>query len=165
MENLTNYRNVYKSDHLGVVDLEEMKERGITRFIFEIDKVVQYAKEKVVNVAGKNINANICHFTQPIKPLVLNSTNAKTLKMLTGSAHIEKWSGITIELYIDSSVKMKGDVVGGIRIKPELPKIEKPIFTEANFEKAKKANATIEKVKSVYQVGAEVERAWNEFNK
>ena len=159
MENLTNYRNVYKSDHLGVIDLEEITERK-QRLIFTIDRVEQYANEKTVAVAGKRINANICYFKEDIKPLVLNSTNAKTLKMLSGSAHIEKWSGLIIELYIDATVKMKGDTVGGVRIKPETPKIEKPIFTEVNFEKAKQAKADIDKVKSVYQVSQDIEQKY-----
>jgi hypothetical protein len=162
MENLTNYRNVYKSDHLGVIDLEEIVERK-QRLIFTIDRVEQYANEKTVAVAGKRINANICYFKDGIKPLVLNSTNAKVLKMLSGSAHIEKWSGLTIELYIDPTVKMKGDTVGGVRIKPEIPKTEKPIFTEANFEKAKKANANINKIKSVYQITPDVEQKYIEY--
>jgi len=162
MEKLTNYRNVYKSDHLGVIDLEEIIERN-QKLMFTIEKVEQYANENMVLVAGKKINANVCYFQEGIKPLVINSTNAKTLKMLSGSAHIEKWAGMKIELYIDPSVKMKGDTVGGVRIKPETPKIQKPIFTEADFDKAKKAGADIEKVKLTREVSAEIERKYIEF--
>jgi len=47
---------------------------------------------------------------------------------------------------VDANVKMKGQIVGGMRIKPLQPRIapkEKPTFTEANFDAALKAKATI----------------------
>ena len=93
----TNYRNVYKSDHLGVIDLEEMIESG-KALVFNVSEVKQLFGEKV---AGKKIDANIAYFKEGIKPLVLNATNAKVLKKLSKSSHIENWAGLRIELYID----------------------------------------------------------------
>lgn len=152
----TNYRTVYKSDHLGVIDLEEILERG-DKLIFTIKEVKQEFKTKV---AGNTIDANICYFKEPIKPLVLNSTNAKVLKNLSGSAFIENWANMTIELYIDATVKMKGEIVGGVRIKPIKYQSQLPAFTEANFEKAKNANATIDLIKSRYSMTPEVEQQY-----
>lgn len=152
----TNYRTVYKSDHLGVIDLEEIVERG-DKLIFTIKEVKQ---EFGTKVAGNKIDANICYFKEPIKPLVLNSTNAKTLKNLSGSAFIENWSNMIIEVYIDANVKMKGEVVGGVRIKPIKHQAQLPVFTEANFEKAKNANATIEVIKARYSITPEVEQQY-----
>lgn len=159
MEKGTNYRNVYKSDHLGVIDLEEMIESN-TPLIFTIKEVRQEIGAKV---AGSKIDANICYFEGGIKPLVLNSTNAKVLKTLTKSAYIENWKGLTIELYIDASVKMKGEQVGGVRIKPVLVNKPKPAFTEINFEKAKQAGATIEKIKSIYTITPDVEQKYLDY--
>lgn len=155
----TNYRNVYKSDHLGVIDLEEMIESG-NKLIFTIREVKQ---ELGTKVAGSKIDANICYFQEPIKPLVLNSTNAKVLKNLTKSAFIENWKGLTIELYIDPTVKMKGDVVGGVRIKPTLAIKQMPLFSESNFEKAKSANATVDRIKQSYQLTPEMEQKYLEY--
>ncbi len=152
----TNYRTVYKSDHLGVIDLEEIVERG-DKLIFTIKEVKQEFKTKV---AGNTIDANICYFKEPIKPLVLNSTNAKTLKNLSGSAFIENWANMIIEVYIDTIVKMKGEVVGGVRIKPIKYQAQLPVFTESNFEKAKNANATIEVIKARYSITPEVEQQY-----
>lgn len=39
----------------------------------------------------------------------------------------------------------------------------KPQFTQANFEKAFAANASIDKIKQVYNITPEVEKAWIEF--
>lgn len=136
----THYRKVFKSDHLGSADLEEMLEEG-KRLIFTIKEVKQ---EYGAKVAGKKIDANIAYFKEPIKPLVLNATNSKQMAKFAKSKFVEDWAGITIELYIDHSVKMKGETFGGVRIKSELPVIKKPELTpkSQNWEKAKEAVKT-----------------------
>jgi len=133
---MTNFRNVYKSDHLGVIDLEEMIESK-TSLIVKIKEVKQ---ERGAKVAGKSIDANIAYFDN-IKPLVLNSTNANVIRRITGSSHIENWAGTTIELFIDYSVKMKGEVTGGVRVKSvSVPQV-KEVLSSERFEKALKAIA------------------------
>ena len=68
-------------------------------------------------------------------------------------------------MHIDTTVKMKGDVVGGIRINKIQPNIkkQKPNFTEANFEKAKKAGATKEQILSVYEMSEETFLKYTEY--
>lgn len=162
-KNLTHYRNVFKSDHLGIADLEDMIEKRMD-LIFTIKEVKQ---EFNVAVAGKKGNYNIAYFKEAIKPLVLNATNSKIVKSFCGgSPFVENWKNVLIELYIDESVKMKGEVVGGVRISPKQPKpiqIDKPQFTEANFEKAKAANATIEIIKSRYLITTEIEKQYLDY--
>ena len=115
------YRRVFKSDHLGSADLEDFIEEKKS-LVFNIREVKQ---EIGVSVAGKKGNFNIAYFVEPIKPLVLNATNSKVVKMFAGgSPFVEDWKNIPVELYIDENVKMKGETVGGIRIrltKPTLP--------------------------------------------
>lgn len=163
-ESKTHYRKVYKSDHLGIADLEDLIEEKC-ELKFTIKQVKQ---EYGVQVAGKKGNFNIAYFEEPIKPLVLNATNSKIIKSFCGgSPFVENWNNVYVELYIDNSVKMKGEVVGGVRIKPIQPiknKI-KPNFTEANFENAKKANATTELIKSKYSITPEMEQKYNEYAK
>ncbi|MFP7656126.1 hypothetical protein [Chryseobacterium proteolyticum] len=113
----THFRKVYKSDHLGVADLEDLLEEG-KRLVFKIREVKQ---ELGVNVAGKKGNFNIAYFEENIKPLVLNATNAAILKLFSGSSFVEDWKGLLIELYIDQGVMMKGQVVGGVRIMKKQP--------------------------------------------
>ena len=139
MENSrTHYRNVFKSDHLGVADLEDMIEKGES-LVFKIKDVKQ---EFNVSVAGRKGNHNIAYFNGNHKPLVLNATNSKILKKFSqGSSFIEDWTNKLIELYIDPNVKMKGEKVGGVRIKPVQPTLSKPLLTPAHtrWEEAKKA--------------------------
>ena len=115
MENKTHYRKVFKSDHLGVADLEDLIESK-TPLIFTIREVKQ---EMNVRVAGKKGNYNIAYFKEPIKPLVLNATNSKVMKSLSGgSSFVEDWHGITVSLYIDPTASFGGEVTGGVRINP-----------------------------------------------
>lgn len=134
----THYRKVFKSDHLGVADLEDYLETG-SNLIFTISHVNQEIGAKV---AGKKINANIAYFKENIKPLVLNATNSKTMKDLTGSCFIENWNNVTVQLYIDRDAKLKGEIVGGVRVSPRRVKTEKPEITKQKpqmWDNAKKA--------------------------
>ena len=152
----TNYRNVYKSDHLGVVDLEEFIERGM-QMIFTIKEVKQLYG---VKVAGKQIDANIAYFKEDIKPLVVNSGNGDILKALTGSVMVENWKNIKVELYIDPTAKLKGQIVGGVRIRNQ--KIEnKETMTPTHKlwdklqEKQKENGTTIDQIRVHYNITQE----------
>jgi len=154
------FRKVYKSDHLGVSDLEELLEEG-KELKFTIKQVRQ---ETNATVAGKKGNFNIAYFVEPIKPLVLNATNAKQIKTFVGSSFVEDWNNVRVELFCDENVRMKGEVVGGIRIRPVQPRDKvKTEFTEANFENAKKANATIELIKRSYSLTPAMEQKYLEY--
>lgn len=149
----THYRKVFKSDHLGVADLEDLQEEG-KRLVFTIKEVRQ---EYGVKVAGRKGDHNIAYFKEPIKPMVLNSTNSKVVKSFNeGSPFVQDWGSTIVELFIDSSVKMKGEVVGGVRIRPIQPKITKPELTP-NHQRWNEALVAFkegrsEGVKKVFQI-------------
>ncbi len=121
----THYRKVFKSDHLSVADLEDYQENG-HNLIFEISHTKQ---EYGAKVRGKKIDANIVYFVDKIKPLVLNAGNSKALEKLTGSAFVESWTGIFIQLYIDPNAKYAGEIVGGVRIHPNPVRLQKRVIT------------------------------------
>lgn len=164
----TDWRKYRKSTHLASADLDAMETDNVP-LIFTI-KEVKY--ETGVDVSGTKMDGIFCHFTEPIKPLKLNSTNNKILAgfakkngLVGKECHIiENWKGMKIELFVDRNVKMMGAITDGVRIKPLQP-IEKvkPNFTEANFESAKKANATIEQIKKSYNITKEIEELWNKL--
>ena len=111
----THYRKVFKSDHLGVADLEDLMEAK-SNLVFTIREVRQ---EIGARVAGKKGNFNIAYFKENIKPWVINAGNSKILKDFSGgSSFVEDWVGITIQLYIDPNAKFGGEVTGGVRINP-----------------------------------------------
>lgn len=117
-ENKTHFRKVYKSDHLGVADLEEYQENG-SDLVFTVTKV---RAESGARVAGKKGDFNIAYFKENIKPLVLNATNAKVMKKLSGSSFVEDWNNIPVQLYILNNIKFGGDIVEGVRISDKKPK-------------------------------------------
>ena len=137
-ESKTHYRKVFKSDHLGVADLEDFMEQGID-LIFTIDHVCQ---EYGTKVAGRKIDGNFAYFKENIKPLVLNAGNSKIMRMITNSMFVEDWKDIPVQLYIDPNAKLKGEIVGGVRLMNRVIKTAKPALTKSNrkmWENAKKA--------------------------
>lgn len=143
---MPNYRNVYKSDHLGVVDLEELIEQN-KPLIFTITHV----KQENTTVAGSKGLFNIAYFKENIKPLVLNSTNASTVRKLGKfGTDVDTWKNVLVELYIDSSVKMKGQVVGGVRVKQTSPIVSAPI-SDVNALKILKESKTLEDLKANWE--------------
>ena len=162
-KNKHHYRAVLKSDHLSIADLEDFIESK-KPLIFTIKEVKQELDKAV---AGKKGNFNIAYFNEPIKPLVLNATNAKTVRSFAKdrSPFVEDWNNIVVELFIDNNVKMKGEIVGGVRIKPVQPIRIKPTFTEAMFEKAKSAKATIESIEKNYKVSEETKLKYKDYAK
>lgn len=163
----TDWRKYRKSTHLASADLDAMETDGLS-LIFNI-KDVKY--ETGVDVSGTKQDGIFCYFLEDVKPLKLNSTNNKILAgfakqdgFLGKEQHvIENWKGMKIELFVDRNVKMMGAVTDGIRVKPLRPKAKvKPEFTEANFEAARKANATKEQIETKYNLTTEI---WNQYNK
>jgi len=128
VSNQTHYRKIFKSDHLGVADLEEYLEQG-SALIFTISHVRQEINAKV---AGKKINANIAYFEENIKPLVLNATNSKTMSKLCNSCFVENWQNIPVQLFIDKTAQLMGQVVGGVRVSPKVIRKQKPVITKDN---------------------------------
>lgn len=155
------YRNVFKSDHLGSADLEDLIEQG-SNLIFTIS----HAKQELgAKVAGKKIDANVVYFKENIKPMVVNATNGKIIKSFTGSSFVEDWNNVLVELYIDENVRaVTGGTTQGVRIRPIQPQIKtKQDFTPEMFERAKNAGATIEKIKGTYNVSIDVEKQYIEY--
>ena len=162
----TNYRNVYKSDHLGAVDLEDLIESG-KDLIFTIKHVKQELNTKV---AGKRIDANIAYFVEDIKPLVLNATNARIISRFAKSTHVEKWNNITIELYIDHNVNFKGSIVDGVRVKLQQPTEKKSHLKRINkvtFDKLitalSKGTYTEEEARKIYVFSEDQEKVIDEL--
>lgn len=59
------------------------------------------------------------------KPMVLNSTNAQLIAMITGSEDTDNWPGKKIVLYDDPTISFAGKLTGGIRVRaPKNNKVE-----------------------------------------
>ena len=168
METRTDWRKFRKSTHLASADLDIMKSEG-NSLIFNIKEVKHETK---VNVSGTKMDGFFCYFKEPIKALKLNTSNLLILSTFIRNKGIkmndiyvvENYKDLTIELFVDRNVKFMGDIVDGVRINPIQPIAKiKPIFTDANFEKASNAKATIEQIKKAYTIDLVTETKYKEY--
>lgn len=121
MSNLTHWKKLHNPDYLGAYALNPGQDLIAT--------IKTVGNEIVTGPDGKKEECMVMHFAeQDVKPMIINSTNAKTITKLLKTPYIENWSGRKIQIYI-AEVKAFGEVVDALRIRPFLPKIEtdKPI--------------------------------------
>ena len=153
-----------KATHVAGVDVEAI--------IAEKGKCIVTIKEayysKGVDVSGNKTDGYFLEFVEDVKPMVVNSGNRKTIALLCkteknissiDSRNISNWVGMRIELTFDPNVKMMGQMVGGIKVKPQSVVIEKKPLSEANFLKALesiKANTySVESLKNDFKLTPE----------
>jgi hypothetical protein len=75
-------------------------------------------KESVKSPDGKSEDRAVLYFQEDgVKPLILNSTNARSITNALGTPEADDWRGRAIELYHDKSVDFGGKPIGGIRVR------------------------------------------------
>lgn len=158
MTTRNHFRKVFKSDHLSVADLEDFIEQG-SDMNFTISHVKQEFNK---SVAGRKGDFNIAYFKETIKPLVLNATNSKALKQLTKSPFVEDWTDIQVNLWIDHTAGIGGNITGGVRINP-LSQIRKKTLTKGTpaWDRAievLKKDGNLDKVKKHAIITNEIEK-------
>ena len=93
--------------------------------------------------------------------MLVNSVNRKTIASIvkintgctaTDSRNIGNWIGTKLDLYFDPNVKMMGQLVGGIRVKPQSPIVQVD---------DKKAIAILNESKTL----AELQANWSKLSK
>ena len=113
MQPKTHYKKLINPDYLGEYEFDPGEEKLVT--IKTVDII------GIVGAGGKKDDKPVMHFVEQVKPLILNSTNFKTLTKLFKSPYIEDWTGKQITLYGDPTVTFGKEVVGGVRIRKDLP--------------------------------------------
>ena len=156
MENgKTHYKSAFKnSKYLSAADLDSLITLTIKCVKLESDKSKKSsALFNTAYFAEKEVRPG-----DELKPMVLNVTNSKTMKKLTGSAYIDDWNNVPVTVYVDHKVKFGGELVEGLRISPEkpVPKVKK-IFTQDNkyWDNAVlsyKNNKNFDKIEGAYTV-------------
>lgn len=134
--NKTHYRKAFDSPYLASADIVEPTVLTVKCVKLELDRTKK-TKDKfnTAYFAEKEIRPG-----EPLKPMILNATNSKTMKQLTGSAFIDDWNDVRITVYVDHNVKFGKDNVEGLRISPQAPtrRVLKPEMVKA-WENAKAA--------------------------
>lgn len=135
----THFRKVFTNQHyLAAVDLESPLTVTIKSVVTEKDKT---KRTKETHNTAYFVEGEIRR-GEKLKPMILNTTNCKVLKTLTGSGFIEDWVNLPITIYVDDKVRFGRDTVSGLRISPTRPVIEKKPLTpdmQSDWGRAKTA--------------------------
>lgn len=135
-ENKTHYRKAFDSPYLSSADIVDPLVLTVSHVTLEKDHTKK--TQDVFNTAHfveKEIRPG-----EKLKPMILNASNSKTMRGLSGSSFIDDWVNIRITVYVDHNVRFGKDTVEGLRISPHAP--EKKYLTPdnpKNWENAKAA--------------------------
>lgn len=115
----THWKKLTNPDYLGAYALENGQDIILT--------IGYVREEKVTGADGKKDDCVVCHFAENVKPMILNSTNMKTISKLYGSPYIEDWVGKKVQIGAEK-VKAFGDIVEALRVRNIIPSFEKKEF-------------------------------------
>ena len=118
----THYRKAFNSPYLSSADIVEPMVFTVKHVNLEKDKTKKTQDFfNTIYWLEKEIRPG-----EELKPMILNATNSKTMKSLTGSPFIEDWGGTPVTVYVDPHVRFGRDTVEGLRIATERPNTVKP---------------------------------------
>jgi len=151
----THYRKAFDSPYLSSADIVEPTILTVKYVRLEPDRT-----KKTKDVF------NTAHFVEQelrpgekLKPMILNATNSKTMKGLTGSAFIDDWNDVRVTVYVDHNVKFGKESVEGLRISPQAPtrRALTPTNTKAweNAKAAYKRDGNLDSVLARVDISAE----------
>lgn len=133
----THWKKLTNPDYLGAYALDDGKDVILT---------ISYVREeKVTGSDGKKDDCVVCHFSERVKPMILNSTNMKTITKLFGTPYIEDWSGRRIQIGIEK-VKAFGDVVDALRVRKFIPAENVPKCESCSGEIQPRGNNSAEQI-------------------
>jgi len=152
MNTKTHYRKAFDSPYLASADIVEPTVLTVKCVKLEPDRTKK-TKDKF----------NTAHFVEreirpgePLKPMILNATNSKVMKQLTGSAFIDDWNDVRITVYVDHAVKFGKDMVEGLRVSPQAP-VARRTLTPEQTKAWENAKAAYKRDGNLYSVLARVD--------
>lgn len=112
---MPHWRSFLDSDVIRYADLAE---RGDITL-----KIAKVIKGKVTGKSGKGSSKAMVYFDGAERPLAAGTAILSSIAKLYGK-NTDKWVGKSVTLYADDDVMFGGDKVGGVRVRPTLPKAE-----------------------------------------
>lgn len=151
----THWKKFHDPDFIGAYAFQPDERKVVT-----IKKATQQA---VKNHKGTE-QCLVVSFVEDEKPLICNVTNSKSIERVAGSAYIEDWAGVKIELFT-AVVSAFGEQVEAVRVKPTKPVIKRPEMTPTNprwaglVQAIKTGTYSIEKLQEQFSISAETLKA------
>lgn len=145
----THWKKLDNPNYLGAYSLMDGSDKDL---IVQIEKVIT---EDVKTDRGSE-SCKVMHLKGQ-KPMILNTTNSRTIAQVLGSPYIEDWTGQSIILYV-AKIKAFGESMDALRVRPTKPKTELPELTPDHdkWDGAVKAVAagsvTIQQIKAKYKL-------------
>lgn len=133
----THYRKAFNSPYLSSADIIEPTVLVIKKVELLPDQTKR--TKDIFNTAffaEKEIRPG-----EILKPMILNAHNSRTMRNLTGSAFIDDWNNIPVTVYVDKNVRFGRDMVEGLRISTEPPRIKKPVLVPGSEQWARAVSA------------------------
>jgi hypothetical protein len=135
----THFRKAFDSPYLSSADIVEPTALTVSYVRLEVDHT-----KKTKDLF------NTAHFVETelrpgekLKPMILNATNSKTLRNLTGSAFIDDWNNVRVTVYVEPNVKFGRESVEGLRISSKAP--ARNTLTPANAKQWEAAKAAFKR--------------------
>lgn len=118
---MTHWKKIVSDpNYIGEADFEENEEKVLT-----IGRV--NASETVVTAEGKSQKA-VIHWKEPgNKPMILNVARSKSIAKVAGTPDVERWPGVSVQLYIEHGIKAFGEVVSAVRVRPYKPRVQQEV--------------------------------------
>lgn len=114
---LTHFRKAFDSPYLSSADIVE-----------PTPLTVAYVRLEADHTKKTKDMFNTAHFVEKelrpgekLKPMILNATNSKMMRNLTGTPFIEEWVNLRVTVYVDPNVKFGKESVEGLRISSKAP--------------------------------------------
>ena len=161
-ESKTHYRKAFDSPYLSSADIVDPVVLTVKRVTLEIDRTKK-TKDRF-NTAWfveREIRAG-----EPLKPMILNATNSKTLARIAGSKFIDDWNNLQIIVYVDGAVRFGKETVEGLRIRPCATAQRKSPISDDRLKAAiaqiKAGNFTTDRLFGEFALTAEQEKKVND---
>lgn len=113
----THYRKAFDSPYLSSADIVE-----------PTPLTVAYVRLEPDHTKKTKDLFNTAHFVEKelrpgekLMPMILNATNSKQMKNLTGTPFIDDWTNVRVTVFVDPSVKFGKESVEGLRISSKAP--------------------------------------------
>lgn len=150
----THYKKLRNPNYLGSYEL--MTGGEPKNMIVTIEK----ASKEMVQNGDKKEEAMVLYLKNQ-KPMIINSTNAKSIETALGSPYIEDWYGKSIELCV-KKIKAFGGWHDALRVVNQAPKEKQkedlnPLHEKWNsaIQAIKDGKISIEKVQNAYNINDE----------
>lgn len=154
----THWKRLINPDYIGAYALPDGHDLTVTINFVQ--------RETVTTTGGKKEECTVAHLVGQ-KPLILNSTNSKSIHKLHGP-YIEDWAGKQITLYA-STTKFAGEVVECLRVRPTVEAKKPDPISEDRFNKAvasiKEGKYTVEKLRTGFALTQLQDAALDELEK